>query len=315
MNNLFFHVHPSGATEITKGTEKFNMIIQEYPLKFLLSTSRMAKYIIKDKLQSYDRFIERKYDSGAMPPKIPKDYTTVDGVHWETARVNNEWKWRLMNFRDPVITNRIKKAIEDGEVAWFDKNGMSTLGYPVVGNPSKLDKTKGKNGFVIANPKAVGTERWSRINGQDIWNGNIQEHTRAKLKDFLTYFFTPHIKQQLPEGIWAPKDHFIQTEFIFYCPFSLLKHEDHAADIDNHAYPYVKAFHDTLVEMQVIKGDSPKHIRGYYAHYIEVDTEAERRMEVKFHFCKNEQVPVPRIYHMDVPTLAPKFIEPENDPL
>jgi hypothetical protein len=321
MQNLIFHVHPPGATEITKGTERFNMVIQEYPLKFLLSNSRKVKYITKENVQKYDRYIDRKYTP--MPPSFPKEFIDWHEIHWSQAIVDDHYVWRLtLGSGTWYIANRFKKAVEDGQLGWFEKpvikdgkkNTVEVLGYPVVGNPSKLDKTRGANGYVVANPKAAGTERFGRINGQDIWNGNLQEHTRAKLKDFLTAFFAPHITQQLPEGIWPPKDHFIQTEFIFYYPFGLLKHEDHGVDIDNHAYPYVKAFHDTLTELQVIKGDGPKHIRGYYAHYIEVETEKERRMEVKFHFCKNDQVPIPRIYQQTAPTTE-RFIEPESDPL
>lgn len=140
---------------------------------------------------------------------------------------------------------------------------------------------------VVKNNKIAGKPRFTKINGQMLWSsGSGMEFYREKLKDQLTAFFTPFIIRQLGENrkIFAPANHFIQLEFIFYYP---LISSNVIQDIDNHSVPYTKTFIDTLQMIGVIPKDDPEIVRGCYSRYVNIADPHERRIEVKFHFCKN----------------------------
>jgi hypothetical protein len=133
---------------------------------------------------------------------------------------------------------------------------------------------------------AVGTAKTCKISGQVFWSGGQgSEWVRQKVKEALTIFFTPYIARQLPPKLFVPQGNFLQLEFIFYMP-ALRKQ---IQDDDNHAFPYVKAFRDTLKLLEVIDDDGPDFIRGTYSRYVMVSDESERRLEIKVHSCSNRE--------------------------
>ncbi len=141
--------------------------------------------------------------------------------------------------------------------------------------------------FIVKNKNTAGKPRLEKINGQKIWDGSVAQFTRNKMKDFLSSYFTPFIARQLPPKIFPPsKDHYIQLEYIYFIPFDKTPF---LQDYLNHSYPYQKIFEDTLTKMEVIIDDDPYHVRGGYARLVDIEDETERRMEVKFHFCKNDE--------------------------
>jgi hypothetical protein len=140
---------------------------------------------------------------------------------------------------------------------------------------------------VIRNSRTANKPNMQKISGQAIWNGAVSRFSRNKMKDFLTAYFTPGIVRHWPESIFTTADKAFHFEFIFYFPLQLRNMT--AQDIDNHSYPYTKAFMDTLVNLKVIGGDNPKYYRGFYCRYVDIPTEEDRRLEVKLHFCENNQ--------------------------
>jgi hypothetical protein len=159
------------------------------------------------------------------------------------------------------------------ENGWFiDKETLDEKG-----NPTK----------VIRNKKTAGKPNMQRINGQNIWNGNVDRHARNKLKEFLTEYYTPTIIRHWPPLIFT-QHKFFHFEFIFYVPLTLRNYA-HSLDIDNIAYPYTKAFTDTLTQLKVITDDSAKYYRGFYARYVDIPSEDDKRIEIKLHFCENAE--------------------------
>lgn len=148
--------------------------------------------------------------------------------------------------------------------------------------------------FIDKNIKNTGKPKISSINSQIFWeSGSGGEWTRVKIKAVLNAMFEPMVKEQLPVSIVPEKGTFLQLEYIFWYPFGIRRSTGTPyQDYINHFYVRGKVFEDVLTKMKVIKDDNPDILRGAYARYVNVETEEERRLEIKIHFCKNEQ----RIY-------------------
>jgi hypothetical protein len=142
----------------------------------------------------------------------------------------------------------------------------------------------------VKNKAIAGTPLFKMINSQDVWeSGSGMEWHIRKLKDMLTAYYTPNIVRQLPERIVTPdKRTFIHLEYIFFYPFVCREPRTYQ-DYLNHFYVRGKIFEDTLVKLGVIEDDSPQFLRGAYARYVNVNSEEDRRLEIKIHFCKNGQ--------------------------
>jgi len=168
----------------------------------------------------------------------------------------------------------IKKDLRKEEPTYsFDANGW------VIDN---------KGNKVIRNKLTAGKPNMLKINGQSIWNGLVNKYTRNKLKDFLTEYYTPFIIRNWPINLFTSNTSFFHFEFIFYFPIELRGFKN-VQDIDNHSFPYVKAFTDTLTELQIIPDDGVKYYRGVYSRYVNIPNEFDRRLEIKLHFCDNTQ--------------------------
>lgn len=145
-----------------------------------------------------------------------------------------------------------------------------------------------KSEFIVKNSKSAGKPRVMSINSQPFWaGGNGSEWVRMKMKDAVKSEFVPYIARHLPLKIFPPKNKFIQIEFIFFYPFKtkVKQYQDYI----NHWFVRQKIFEDTLVDMKVISDDNPDILRGGYGRYVEIENEQERRLEIKIHFCRNEE--------------------------
>lgn len=140
---------------------------------------------------------------------------------------------------------------------------------------------------LVRNKKTAGKPSTFKINGQHIWDGSVDRFKRAKLKTFLQEYFGPAIVRNLPESIFSKTGYFFHLEYIFFIPLQLRNWT--SQDLDNHSYPYIKSFNDTLVTMATVVNDGPKYVRGCYARYVDIANEENRRLEIKIHFCENNQ--------------------------
>lgn len=207
------------------GTERFNLVLRNYPEEMKLSDSRRVIYLHESE-----------------GDRIPKHVRETLGV-------------------------------QPGSKYYADSDGW-------IRNMHDDEK-------VIRNTKTAGTPKMQRINGQAIWDGSLDKYARNNMKIFLTEYFGPAIIRNLPDKLIAGAGMYLQFEFIFYVPIVLRKWT--VQDIDNHAFLYIKAFMDTCTQIQLIEDDNARFFRGYYPRYVNCATEEERRLEIKIHFCKNDE--------------------------
>ena len=115
---------------------------------------------------------------------------------------------------------------------------------------------------VIANPKTVGTPKEQRINFQDLYSGNLHEHTRStlvnKLKDFMRPFvvnlpvigsYPVRISLELHDTVKNATDN---SKDDYGRPF----------DLDNRSIVYFKCFLDLLVSEGIIIADDRMFVTG-----------------------------------------------------
>lgn len=187
----------------------------------------------------------------------------------KTTKVKYWEKKELINLPKGLLSRLGKN-----ELKWVSTGKREILAETASGVP------------IVKNPNTVGKVKMQKISGQIFWSGGSgSEWIRRKVKESLTAYFSPYIARQLPDKLVAPSGKFLQLEFIFYVPIL----RTHIQDDDNHSFPYIKAFRDTLQLMKVIPDDSPEYIRGTYTRYVMIASESERRLEIKIHTCSNFQ--------------------------
>lgn len=91
---------------------------------------------------------------------------------------------------------------------------------------------------VVANPIASGTPNVFTINGQAIYNGQIKEHTRAKIMREIKDSMMPFVNQ-MKQVIKFPVR--IEAEL-----HDTIHENKNLWDMDNRSGPYIKAFQDCL---------------------------------------------------------------------
>lgn len=118
-----------------------------------------------------------------------------------------------------------------------------------------VDIAKGEK--VIKNPKVCGEQKTKLINGQKIYNGEIQRWDRAKMMDAIKLCFQPYIKNvqkitSFPLVITAEVHDFVRDPEL----------KNQLWDLDNRFYVYQKCFQDILVKEKIIAEDDVLHITG-----------------------------------------------------
>lgn len=107
---------------------------------------------------------------------------------------------------------------------------------------------KKTNERVIANPRAAGTPNYVVINGQKIYNGEVAGPIRNKMMMEIKAFMAPFVAKLNPITDFPIR---ISMEM-----HDVIKEDGHSYwDVDNRAWPYMKAFQDCLT------GDRGKTIK------------------------------------------------------
>jgi len=97
---------------------------------------------------------------------------------------------------------------------------------------------------VIANPKSAGTPKIKTINGQAIWNGEVQKFDRAKMMKAVKEYFLDCLNKTLKKNYTLKASYPIHIQYHFYDDWT--KYEK--KDLSNAAHIYVKAFEDILYQ-------------------------------------------------------------------
>lgn len=116
--------------------------------------------------------------------------------------------------------------------------------------------------LVLCNPKIVNTPRMYLIKGQDFYNSKIREFQRGVVMDEIKKCYRPYL-ENLPVIIDYPvriECEVHDTIKNFYDNTNSNEGLGSPWDIDNYAYPYMKAFPDLLQELKKIKNDDRLHI-------------------------------------------------------
>lgn len=219
-------------------------------------------------------------------------FNVIFPLYPETLRLSEEQREKLIPRGDKPLKVMKQKKLDAGEYIWKEKEvirgGVKTTVeflFDVVNDT-----------FVVANPKVAGTPKEIIINSQLLWQSASGapgwHHTIQKLKRELSEWFKPGLVRQfghLTEPI-QPKTPgtYIHFEYIFYYPFLATGNKSYQ-DYINHWYVRGKVFEDTMEFLGLIKNDSPDYVRGGYARYVNIPDENDRRLEVKIHFCRNNQ--------------------------
>jgi hypothetical protein len=148
--------------------------------------------------------------------------------------------------REVQVSNaRAKKYYELGKKhpkakKYHDKEKYEYRTWPGFGKRKFLvDIATGER--VIANARSAGTPRVLKINGQKIYNGEVSKHIRNKVLYDIKSSFAPYIEQ-------------LENIEKFPINIELEVHDviretagNSLWDMDNRAWPYIKAFQDCLI--------------------------------------------------------------------
>jgi len=124
---------------------------------------------------------------------------------------------------------------------------------------------------ILANPRAAGTPREKRINGQDVWSG-MDHHLRSKIARELKAYFkdkykkariAPLRRNMYPIGVCMD----------FYKPLG-----EADWDLDNHALIYRKCSLDALKGL--IEDDSVLYVREIPTRYYPIDQEESTKLVI-----------------------------------
>lgn len=145
------------------------------------------------------------------------------------------------------------KKYENRKVYKYDREGY------LVKTPGGLR--------VIANPKSAGTPKYQKINGQQLYSGNMMPMVRSKVVNAIKSFFCQYT-ENLPKQSTP-----IRIEADLYAPLAAKNW-----DLDNQ-WIYHKCFIDSLVTNEVLYDDNVMFVTqapGF--RYFPVETEQERKL-------------------------------------
>jgi len=143
-------------------------------------------------------------------------------------------------------------------------------------NPAFVFDAKGllvekrSNMPVIANPKTAGKPRYKKINGQEIYTGNLPPILRSIMIKEMKSYYSKH----LPNNIKIRKP----------CKLVIEIHNAIGVgnqDLDNMSWVLVKVIQDVLVELSVIPEDNVTVITGYEVTFVPTLPKEKRKLTVK----------------------------------
>lgn len=132
---------------------------------------------------------------------------------------------------------------------------------------------------IVANTKKVGKPRTYIIRGQDIFNGVLNEHTRNLVMNTIKQEYLLYVKD-IPRIDEFPCKIECEIHDTIKNPFDKTKNGTGVRwDVDNLAYPYLKAFPDLLTSLGKLKDDDRLFMpRSPSAVFIPIEKYEDRKL-------------------------------------
>lgn len=161
--------------------------------------------------------------------------------------------------------NKTKKKIplkyQTKEYSWLKIKGKELLVHTSTKEP------------VISNPLSYGTPKIISINGQAIYNGSVNEHTRNKIVSSIKKSISFYLNNIEPIDL---KDYPISLKAEIH---DTIRERHQLWDVDNRGWIYVKAFQDLLKSSGVIIEDCNLFINDSGGcKFIPVSSSEERKL-------------------------------------
>lgn len=131
--------------------------------------------------------------------------------------------------------------------------------------------------FVIKNNKSLDKPRYFRINGQDIYSGNLHANSRALLVTKLHDWYINVLPLEELKTFFTNPLMCISYEMVFYKTYK----DKQSMDVDNH-WIYEKCLQDCIVSLKLLEDDSPLFIKSRTSTLETVESEEERKIVIKF---------------------------------
>ncbi len=172
--------------------------------------------------------------------------------------------------------SKIPSKYNPENCAWMD--------FQVINKGKKVFKSllvyKATKERVIANPHLVGTQKRMNINGQGIYNGNIQQHDRNSMIGQIKDSFRPEIKK-MPILLRFPL--IFQVEL-----YDTIIDEEFSNgqdwDLDNRFFPYGKAFADECKKQGKIPDDNRYYITSPpHPIFVPVEDVLDRKLVISIY--------------------------------
>jgi len=205
---------------------------------------------------------------------------------------------------------RITKYYEQGKKApksqkYYDKTKYDWKSF--AGRLFLVDLKSGER--VIANPRAQGTPRDITINGQKIYNGEVNKNVRNKILSEIKSSFAPYVDKLEP----VPKGCPIRIEMEIH---DVIKSPGSGAfwDLDNRSYPYIKAFQDCLTGNRIKGGKATNKVIVPEDHvmyitqppvplFIPVENEEDRKLVFRLIKETDDRILKHKIYQEELSKL------------
>lgn len=203
------------------------------------------------------------------------------------SKAKNTWTVVIPKYLTHIQLSKARRA------TYYSKKDLAIGGIPKKYLKDGIEfNSKGRainalsKEIIIKNSRSAGTPKLWKINGQDLWSGNLHHATRSKMNEQLHDFFAGFIEKQIQKEqktleINLKKNERLHIHYLF--------RDVIGQDIDNLAAIYVKTFQDTLSKSKdkkyrhikkvgLIPDDNPKYIKSYMPEFEEINDHNKREL-------------------------------------
>lgn len=179
-----------------------------------------------------------------------------------------------------IAQKRMAKPYEQGKCRVPNKYSTEEFGWVKKGKKNVLVRIN--DGLVLtSNPNTVGTPRYKKVNGQDIYNGNVSRQSRASLVKNIHNYLSTFIKDIEP--INDIELFPLTIELLFY----VYDQGKHNIDNDN-KWIWGKCIQDTLTEYAKIADDNPHIVNRNESETILIPENQEQKLIINIYGNKNK---------------------------